>query len=156
MVKSAPDTILLIGEPNRREYDANAAISPGDLVELRSDGDVQVHSTASGRIGPRYFAVENDIAGDGIADDYAAGEVVQIHSARSGDVVLATLNDGEAVVIGDFVASAGNGNLKAVDSDSSAFDAEATSIVGVALEAKDMSDSAGADPSSARFRIEVV
>lgn len=155
MAKAAPETILLIGEPNRRERDAAAAITPGNLIELTSSDTVQNHSTAGGRVGPRYVCVENDIAGDDIDDAYAAGEVVQFHSARPGDVLLMRLNDGENVVIGDFLQSAGNGLLRRTDGDSSAFDAEATSIIAVALEAKDMSDSSAADPSD-RLRVEIV
>jgi len=155
MAKATPETILLMGEPNRKERDAAAAITPGDLVELTSSDTVQRHSTAGGRVGIRWFAVENDIAGDDITHDYAADEVVQIHSARPGDEILARLADGQNVSIGDFLSSNGAGRLQLVSPDSSAFDAEETSIVAVALEAKDMSDSSAADPTE-RFRVEIV
>lgn len=155
MVKTTPETILLIGEPNRREYDAAGTITPGDLLELNSSGDVIRHNSAAARIGPRYVAVENDIAGDDITHDYASGEVVQVHSARPGEVLLMRLSNGESVVIGDFLASDGAGRLDRVTSNSSALDAEVTSIFAVALEAKDMSDSSGADPTPL-FRVEVI
>ena len=77
MVKSAPETILLKGEPNRKERDAGGVIIPGHLLRLDPDGDVTVHGTAEGVIGVRYFAVENDIAGDDIDDAYADQEVCQ-------------------------------------------------------------------------------
>lgn len=154
MAKANPETILLIGEPNRREYDAASAITPGDLVELNSSGAVLRHNSAGARIGPRYVAVENDIAGDDITHDYATGEVVQVHSARPGEVLLMRLGAGSSVAIGDFLQSNGAGRLASVDADSSAFDAEATSIFAVALEARDM-DSSGID-STALFRVEVI
>ncbi len=155
MAKATPETILLKGEPNRKERDAAAAITPGDLVEITSSDTVQVHSVAGGRVGLRWFAVENDIAGDDITHAYATGEVVQVHAAKPGDEVLARLADGENVAIGDFLSSNGAGRLQRVTLDSSAFDAVDTSIVAVALEAKDMSDSSGADPTE-RFVAEVV
>ena len=49
------------------EYEANAAISPGMLVELMSTGKIRAHSTAGGNA-LRMFALENYLEGKDIND----------------------------------------------------------------------------------------
>lgn len=131
------------------------AITPGYLLELTSAGKVQAHATAGGNVLPM-FALEDELQGKGIDDAYAASDNVQVWVPYRGDMVYALLNDGENVAIGDFLESAGNGKLRKHVKDS--FEVESTgdtgtyvnyaeSIVGVATEAVDMSDSTGADPS---------
>lgn len=150
MAKSKPDTILLIGEPNRRQREAVGTIKPGNLIELTSGNTVQNHSTAAGRHA-RLVAVENDIAGDDLTHDYASGEVVQYNAFRPGDEALLNLADGENASIGDFLVSDGNGRVQ-VDSGSSTTDLEGSQVA-QALEAVDLSDSSAADPS---FRIKAM
>jgi hypothetical protein len=93
------------------EYTAVAAITPGMLVELTSANKVQAHSGASKEALPM-FAIEDELQGGGVLDDYAAGAQVQVWIPNRGDIVLAILNDGENVVIGDWVDSAGNGCVR--------------------------------------------
>lgn len=150
MAKSAPDKVLLRGEPNRFEREAAGVIDPGDLLVLGSDDTVTAHSTVRGHhIG--WFAVENDIAGDDFDHDYASGEVVQIHSAKPGDVINCHLANGEDAAIGAILASSGTTGALSVEVDSAAIPEGA--IVGIALTAVDMSDSDAADPSD---RIQVL
>jgi len=133
------------------EYVANAAITPGHLVELMSTNKVRKHSTAGG-IAARMFALEDELQGNAITDDYAAAAPVQVWCCVPGEEVYAFLKNGENVVIGDFLESAGNGELQKHVADSGAGANVGLQIVAQALEAVDMSDSSGADPSG---RIEV-
>ncbi len=149
MVKAAPETILLKGDPTRKERDAGGTITPGHLLQLDADNDVVVHDTAGGLIGSRWFAVENDIAGDDITDTYASGEVCQIHSAKPGDEINAILAVSQTITIGDWLVSAGNGQVQESDGESAAL--VVGSFIGMALEAV-TSDSA----TTPRIKIEVI
>lgn len=147
MAKTKPDQILLRGEPNRFEREADGTIKPGDMLELKTNDKVVRHSTAQGRH-PRWFAIENEIGGDDLTHDYASGEVVSIQSARPGDNMLINLADGENVSIGDYLVSDGAGRVQKADSNSVG-ELEG-SLVAFALEAVDLSGSSAADPE---FRI---
>jgi hypothetical protein len=145
MAKTNPETILLRGEPNRREFEADGAITPGHLIQLDTDGKITVHGSSGGRHA-RLFAVENDVGGDGIDHAYAATEVVQVHAAQPGDEVYAWLADGQDIAVGAQLQSGGSGNLIAVASTNQA--------VGIALEALDLS--ASANSAAGRIKILVV
>jgi len=135
------------------EYEAVAAITPGHLLELTSAGKVQKHSVAGGNVFPM-FALENELEGGGLTDDYATADVVQVWIPGRGDQVYALLADGESVVIGDFLESAGTGRLRERITES----AGATgfeSIVGQALEALDLSGSSGEEPTN-RILVRVI
>jgi len=151
MAATNPSTILLKGEPNRKEREAGGAISPGDLVSLNSSDNVVVHPTSGGNA-VRWFAVENDIAGDDLDHAYASGEKVQVHSARPGDEMYIYLASGENVAIGDFLESNGDGTLKKFVADSAAPE-EGQSIVAMALAALNLSASGSADT---RVKVEIV
>jgi len=134
---------------------ANAAITPGMLLELMSTDKVRAHATAGGNAMPRMFALENELEGEGINDAFAADEKVQVWIPYRGDIVYAILADGENVAIGDPLESNGAGYLAKHVSDVESFEsAEPGSItvlpeqvVGIALEAVDISDSSGAESS---------
>jgi hypothetical protein len=148
-------TITIKGDPVRLERAAAAAITPGFLVELTSADALQAHSTAGGTQA-KMFALEDENQGKEIADAYSTGNEVLAAVFGAGDEVLALLADGETVTIGTYVESNGDGYLRAVDADVSAGDIGVQSVVGVALEALDMSGSSGEDPSSQRFRVLVI
>lgn len=118
------------------ELVANAAITPGHLVEVMSTGKVRRHASAGGNTLPM-FALEDEMQGRGITTAFAEDEPVQVWIPYRGDMVYAILKDGEDVDVGDFLESAGDGTLQ-----------EYTSgvIVGQVVEAVDMSGSSGADP----------
>jgi len=127
------------------EYEAASAITPGDLVELTSAGKVQRHSTASGNAA-RMFALENELEGEGLNDDYAAGDRVQVWFPNPGDIVYARLADEQSVTIADFLESAGNGCLQAYTPETVASaDVQTVNtiyhmqIVGQTLETQDLS-----------------
>lgn len=106
-----PKTIGLKGECIRKERQANAAITPGDLVEVMSTGKLRRHATIGGQAA-KAFALENDLIGKGIDDAYAASDQAQYGVFQPGAEVNAWLLLGESCSVGDFLESAGNGTLQ--------------------------------------------
>lgn len=121
------------------EYVAGGTITPGHLIALNSAGKVVVHAGAGANVLPM-FALENELIGESITDDYLITEPVQCWIPYRGDEVYALLADGESVAIGDFLISNGAGALAAWVGESAAVSAEP--VVAVALEAVDLTDSA--------------
>jgi len=136
------------------EYDANAAITPGMLIELMSTDKVRAHAN-SGQNALPMFACEDELQGKSVDDAYAANDKVQVWIPGRGDIVLGILADGENAAIGSFLESNGDGMLKVHVADVESFEsAEAGSItvypnqiVGQAVEAVDVSDSSGGESS---------
>ncbi len=154
--KTNPAQILLIGPPTQMERDAADAITPGMLVELNSGGDVIPHNTAGGW-SDKWLAVESAITGDDIDHPYLAGEVCLFNACRPGDEVLLTINDGENIAIGDDLESAGNGKVRSVAGEESAGGGGAfMNKVARALQAIDMTDSSGGDPTFKRIRCRII
>jgi hypothetical protein len=126
------------------EYNANAAITPGDLIELMSTGNVRRHATAGGNVFPPMFALEQELEGKGITNDYAAGDKVQCWVAVRGEIVYARLADGQTVVVGDPLESNGFGCLRKHTVNTLSSDELAViytnPVVGIALEAQDLSE----------------
>ncbi len=122
------------------EYVANAAITPGNLVELRSDGKVQNHAQEDKNVLPM-FALEDELQGKTIADNYAQHDPVQVWIPYRGDQVYARLKANENVVIGDQLVSAGDGTLKKYDAavHSATDDVYGDKVVAQALVASDES-----------------
>lgn len=129
----------------QEEFEAASAITPGDLLELTSAGKVQRHSTSGGNAA-RMFALESELEGKGITENYAAGDRVQVWFPVSGEIVYARLADEQNVTFAGFLQSAGNGCLMAyaVETVASA-DAQTANtiydhvIVGQVLESQDLS-----------------
>lgn len=129
------------------EYTATAvAITPGMLIELITGCVVQAHSNEGQNVLPM-FALEDELQGKGIDDNYAASDKIQCWVAVRGEEVYAILEDGETVVCGDFLESNGAGLLQKHTPDSADSDDAITvysnQIVGIALEAVDLSTSSG-------------
>lgn len=152
------------------EKEAAAAITPGMLLELTSADKVQAHSSAGQNVVPPMFALEDELQGNGIDDAYASGDPVQVWVAQRGEEVYAILADGENVSIGDPLESNGAGYLQKHVADAESWDSAApagaitvypSQIVGVALEALDLSGSSGEESGGAlgynkRIKIMVV
>lgn len=119
----------------QEEYIADAAITPGHLVKLDSDGKVTVFSTAAGMVLPM-FALEDEHRGRTINDAYAQGDPVQCWIPSRGDVVYAILDAGQNVAVGDMLEPHNDGTLQKLTTGTNASDGGA--IVGVALEALDL------------------
>ncbi len=141
------------------EYEAEAAIIPGELIQLNSSGNVEVHDVAGGN-SLHMFALEDELQGNGINDAYADGDQVQVWIPTRGDQVYAILADGEDVAIGDFLESNGSGELQKHTPDSFTFESAdsddvltvySNQIVGVSLEDIDLSGSSGEESSEGGF-----
>jgi len=89
---------------------ANEAITPGQLVELRSDGKIQKHSTAGDYAATR-VALEDELQGNTVEDDYASDDQVQVWDVTPGEEVLVAIESGDSPSVGDKLESAGNGNV---------------------------------------------
>jgi hypothetical protein len=114
---------------------AHAAIIPGALLELNSDDEVLNHDTVQGSCVPLMFALEDELQGKGINDNYAAGSQVQIWIPGRGDVVYALLKDDQTLAIGDFVESDGYGKVQKTGVPASgAPDVFSQYIIGVVME----------------------
>jgi hypothetical protein len=143
--------IVLKGTPPQKEREAAGTITPGDLIELDSSGNVQRHSTVNGNAA-RLFAIENALEGNDIDDDYASGDRVYYVHARPGDEIQAYLAAGENASIGSFLVSDGDGKLR-VHTAASGEPEYLHSIIGIALEAVNISSSALGD---SRIEIEII
>ena len=137
------------------EYEANAALSPGMLIELMSTGKVRKHATEGGNALPM-FAIENKLEGEDINDAYAAADKVQCWIPVRGDEVYAQIEDEQNIAIGDFLESNGLGYLQKitnVEISSQAADVVyPLQIVAQALEALDLSSLSAAGSSDTPSR----
>jgi hypothetical protein len=147
-------TIKIKGDPMHLELVAAAAITPGHLCEVDSAGKLAVHSTAGGTAAP-IFAFEDENQGNEIGTAYTASNQAVALVCSPGCEVFAILANGENAAIGNFLESQGDGTLRVVDADASVGDVGVQSVVGVAMEAVDMSGSSGVDPSG-RIRVMVI
>ena len=148
-------TIKAKGDGITNEATGDGAITPGHLVEVDSGGLVQVHASA-GQNAERAFALEDDLQGNDLTDDYSDGNRVLYGVFKSGDEVNAILADGQSVVIGDPLDSNGNGELKKHSADSAGAVEYPEAIVAVAMEAVDASDSAATAVASRRLRVRII
>lgn len=116
-INAQPRTIRLKGVGRRIEKPAQGTIKPGSLVALtRTDGFI-VHPSASHKA-TAMFAVENELVGLGIDDNYASGDLCQVEHFHQGDWVLAILAAGATKVWeGDYLESAGDGSVQLVGLD---------------------------------------
>lgn len=151
---ASPKTIKIkVVNTIQEEAAANAAITPGNLVERLSTGKVRKHATAGGRMTPVLVAIEDENQGNGIDVAYAADNRVQMVLLRSGDKFYGLLKEGQNATLNCKLESAGNGELQVSTDDSAAGAANTTQFT--AREALDLSDSSGADPASRRIIAEV-
>jgi len=131
-------SIVLRGDWIQKEGKASVAVQPGMLVEW--DGaavgttlGVRPCTKAGVGLGAtrKAFALENDLVGQGIADNYDINDVVRYGVFQRGAEVQALLANGNTTAIGDALASNGNGQLKKAATTVGADDEE---IVGYAME----------------------
>lgn len=115
------------------EMKAAAAITPGFLVEESSAGICRKHSSPSGNAIPM-FALEDELQGKTIDEDYSTDDRVQVWIPGRGDMVYALLAVGQNVTVGTFLVSNGDGYLKANSDPDSFGNDDPAKIVGVAVE----------------------
>lgn len=108
-----PKTVLLKGKFSYRQGKANAAITPGMLIEQMSSGNLRAHATAGGVKPAPYFAREEEYVGSGIDTAYAANDSLPYVVAHPGAQVYAIVAAGaDAIVIGDLLESDGTGGVR--------------------------------------------
>lgn len=139
-------TITIDSDVTVKESTASGAITPGQLVEQNAATTYRRHATGDG-VAATIFAVEDDLQGKEIGEDYAAGSKVFFKNFRRGDKVFAMLENGADASINSFLVSNGNGNLKVEGTP------VGKAIVARALEAIDLSDSQDVD---ARILVEIM
>jgi hypothetical protein len=144
----------------QEEHIAVSAITPGHLVILDSNDKVLPHNLA-GRNAYPMFALEDVYQGKTIADAFAADDPVQCWIPNRGDIVNAILADGQNVIIGDYLESAGDGTLTKhvadVDSSADITTIYPLQIVGTVVEAVDLSGSSGTHPvTELRVKVRIV
>jgi hypothetical protein len=111
-INAKPRTIRLKDVGIRMERPAGGTIKPGSLVYQTSSDTFLVHATAGGNTA-RIFALENELIGLGIDDNYVVNDYVQAEQFDSGDWVLAYVAaSASAIVIGDRLESDGAGGLR--------------------------------------------
>lgn len=137
-----PNTIRLSFTGVYEEALANAALSPGHLIEKMTTGKVRKHTDEGGR-SVKMFAFEDALQGKSVSDAYAADDIVGYGIPNPGDRVLGILKAGENVSKGTKLISAGDGTLIAVASASTA--TEVDDIVGEAEEALNLSGGGAVD-----------
>lgn len=132
------------------EFAANAAITPGMLVQILPTNKIRAHADAGKNIFPM-FAIEDVFQGKGINDNYAAAALVRCWIPGRGDIVNALLRDEENVVIGDYLESDGEGRLRKITRTNESWESAdafpgggqhsiyTEHILGIAIEAKDLS-----------------
>lgn len=130
---------VILKRYNNVQFEAIAAeaIAPGSLVEVTSAGKVKNHATAQGNAIP-YFVMEDAILGKTINDEVAKDDLARVMVAGRGDEVNAILDTSQTIVVGDLLASAGDGTLEKFSEIKCASEgAETTPLqaVAVALEA---------------------
>jgi hypothetical protein len=111
-INANPRTILLKGRNIHEERVAAGTITPGHFLQLNSAGTVQVNSTALvDKV--RIVAVENELEGLGIDDNYAANDLVQYEILHGGMEVNALVAAAApAIVIGDSLELAADGTVR--------------------------------------------
>jgi len=145
---STKNTIYLRqGQSQRVQIErlADAALKPGHLVELISTNKVKMHATAGGQVSPVMFAIEDELQGNDVGDTYAAGDNVVCIIPQRGDFIQAWLKNGQNASIGSRLESAGAGLLQVHVADDSNDPHLTEQIVGIAMEAANLSSSSGAD-----------
>lgn len=113
MVATTPSTIALTQPCRTKEFLANAALSPGHVLELMSTNKVRKNTRAALANGLRMVALEQEYNGTGITTAYAASDQVVAGIFRPGDeVTLRLAASAAAVVIGDYLELAADGTVR--------------------------------------------
>ena len=150
---AANRTIRLKGTGLRKErlVKTGSTITPGMLVDTDSGGVLE-HAGAGLNAAP-LFAVENEVVGKEIDDDYIADENCLYEAMQLGAEVHALLAaNAAAIVEGDFLQSAGDGTLRILTASAATAQDARRSTVARALEAVDNS----AGTTIVRIIVEVV
>ena len=147
-------TIHQWGKPRRVEGLASTStIYPGHLVEMTNAAlDTWKLFATAGAKGEKAVAIEDDLQGNPVSTAYTQNNRIQVNIYKSGEECIVRVANGENIAKGDKLVRAANGEVAeaAVDSSGTIVEQE---VIGIALEAKDLSDSSGADPSDVMIRM---
>ena len=103
-----------MGDGITKEALASGTITPGHLVELTdADADTVKVQAAAKADCQLAFALEDDLQGNDIDDNYTAGKRVLYGIFQRGDEVYAILAAGQTITKGGALESAGAGALGA-------------------------------------------
>ena len=134
MAKANPSTIILKGDGVQKEGIADAAITPGYLVEVMTTGNIRKHAGA-GLNTQAAFALENEVIGEGIDDAYAIADNCIYSVLGNGAEVYALVANAVVVVVGSYLESAGDGTLRPLATSAATADTARESAVAISLEA---------------------
>lgn len=118
--------IVLSGTNARKEAICATAVSPGHLLAIASTGKVGLAATG---INQKLVAMENLANAEGVDVAYASDSTVYCAILAPGSKAVMKLATSQTIVIGDFLVSAGSGNLKKASTETG------LEIIGIALEA---------------------
>lgn len=163
MAATTYHTIIIKNVENavQNEGTAGGTITPGMLVMLNSSSQVVVHNVAGGSVPEKAFALEDDLQGRGITDNYDSTTYknVRYQVCPPGTEVYALIAANAHIAVGDKLESNGNGYLRehivqspGAGATSPAVGIRTGQVVAVALEAKDSTSPVGAG----RLRVRVV
>lgn len=149
--------IVLMGNPFQKESTVATAVAyPGYLLILASATTIKPHNVAGGPVA-KMFAIENSLQGEDIDTLYAVGDRIQYVCPRPGDEILAVLKDGQNASAGSFLESAGDGTLQVMTPSSAGVVEHPSSLVAIALEAKNLTSSALGDVlSEKRIKVQIM
>lgn len=120
MASTVYHTIALQGAHVRREGTSHESITPGHLLEINTDEELALHSSAGGVMPGKLIALESPMCPPSqlaaIDTPYDANTRVFYAEGQPGDIYNMWLKTGETVVKGiTHLVSAGGGELQVVD-----------------------------------------
>ena len=128
------------------EKTAGEEVYPGMIVLINSSDQIIKHNVEGGNVVPM-VVYEDALQGKSVLQSYAAGDKVKVWIPQPGDVAQLLLEDGQVVVVGDFVESNGLGMVQKHTAESwGSADAQVANtvysrpIVGQVDEAQDLSE----------------
>jgi len=147
MASSTPNIVLLqVNGSERPPFEAltAAALTPGDLVEKNSSGNLAAIASA-GKVNGKLFVLENPFASDptqtALAQTWASGDSARYVYAQRGDLVYARVAASQTVVIGSqMISTTTAGCLGVTTVDATTLDG---ALVGLAEEAVTTTGSTG-------------
>lgn len=143
LVYDATINRIILNSPYGRYEEAVAAgtIKPGMLVEYDANLKVVVNNNATTAWSERTIAKENALLGKSVEDNYASGDIVQVHFLQPGDVFYGYVLAATAITILDILAGNGDGTFKTAN-------AATDKATAIALETK----AAGANDTLVKMR----
>lgn len=95
----------------QREGKTAGVVTPGMLLNIRNQAAIVAHNEA-GQECQVAIAVENDLVGKGILDNYANGEQIRYQILPDGAKFYGIIDENQNIAVGDLLSSSGDGTLK--------------------------------------------